>query len=191
MKPAVSAYFVRFTGPLEGVVPFMYCDVLGLVTTAIGVLCDSPNVALAMPWVRPDGSPATEDEVRADWARVKARQDLKLRGGMAYKNVAQLRLTDAGVETVTLGKLAIMEAELTRHFPEFHLWPADAQLATFSMAWACGPWFRFPALERALRAMDFAAAADACQIDTKGPDGIAGTMDDNRGVIPRKRHQAG
>lgn len=185
MKLAVSAYFMRFTGPLEGVVPFMYCDVLGLVTTAVGVLCDSVSAALAMPWRRPDGTAASEQEIREDWMRVKARQDLKLRGGMAYAAVAHLRLDAAGVEAVTLGKLRVMESELVRRFPEFHLWPADAQLATLSMAWACGPWFRFPALERALRMMDFAEAAKTCHINTDGPDGIAGTLDDNRGVIPR------
>lgn len=185
MKPSVRASFMGFTIPLEGFVPFMYLDILGLVTTAIGVLCDSKAAVRRMPWVRADGSLASQEEIDADFDRVKSRQDLKMRGGMAYKSVAQLRLTPQGVEDVTLGKLAIMEAELLKRFPEFETWPADAQLATLSMAWACGPWFKFKALETALRARDFKAAAVHCHINTNGPDGIAGTLDDNRGVIPR------
>jgi GH24 family phage-related lysozyme (muramidase) len=187
MKPSVRAAFFGFTVSLEGFVPFMYLDILGLVTTAIGVLCNSKAEVRRMPWVRADGSPATQEEIDADFDRVRARQDLKMRGGMAFKNVAQLRLTTAGVEQVTLNKLALMESELIKRFgaTEWESWPADAQLATLSMAWACGPWFMFPTLERALRQRDFKTAALACHIDTRGPDGIAGTLDDNRGVIPR------
>lgn len=185
MKSSVRAAFMGFTIPLEGFVPFMYLDILGLVTTAIGVLCDSKAAVRSMPWLHPSGRRATIAEIDEDWDRVKARQDMKLRGGKAYASVAQLRLSLQGVEEVTLRKLAVMESELKRRFPEFDSWPADAQLATFSMAWACGPWFRFPTLERALKNRDFKAAALACHINTDGPDGIAGTLDDNRGVIPR------
>lgn len=187
MKPSVRSSFFGFTVPLEGFVPFMYLDILGLVTTAVGVLCNSKTEVRRMPWMRADGTPATQAEIDADFERVRARQDMKMRGGMAYKAVAQLRLTTYGVEQVTLGKLAIMESELMKRFgaAEWETWPADAQLATLSMAWACGPWFKFPTLERALRQRDFKAAALACHINTNGPDGIAGTLDDNRGVIPR------
>lgn len=185
MRLSVRRAFLGFTIPLEGFVPFMYLDILGLVTTAVGVLCDSKAAVRSMPWKRADGTPATAAEIDVDWERVKSRQDMKLRGGMAFKNVAQLRLTQEGVEQVTLGKLDIMEKELLKRFPRFEEWPADAQLATLSMAWACGPWFKFPKLAAALGQFDFAAAVSACHINTNGPDGIPGTLDDNRGVIPR------
>lgn len=186
MKQSVRAAFFGFTTPLEGAVPFMYLDVLGLVTTAIGVLCDTKAEVRAMPWLRADGKPASVAEIDADWDRVKARQDLKRRGGMIYKDIAQLRLSPAGLEQVVLRKLAGMEKELIKRFGDaWERFPADAQLGVLSMSWACGPWFKFAALERSLRAFDFAGAAMNCHINTNGPDGIAGTLDDNRGVIPR------
>lgn len=185
MKASVRSAFVSFTAPLEGVVPFMYLDILGLVTTAIGNLIDPKEHAHACPFVRMDGTPATRQEISEDWERVKGRQDMKLRGGFAFRSVAQLRLTPVGIEQVVFLKLDQMERELKKRFPEFEEWPADAQLATLSMSWACGPHFRFPSLADALQKKDFAAAARHCHINTDGPDGVAGTLDDNRGVIPR------
>ena len=70
MRDIVRRSFVAFSGPLEGVIPYMYADVRGLVTTAIGILIDPMSYALALPWVRRDGSPATPGEIVEDWHRV-------------------------------------------------------------------------------------------------------------------------
>jgi len=40
------------------------------------------------------------------------------------------------------------------------------------MAWACGPWFRFPALVVALQEKDFARAVKECTINPVGNPGI-------------------
>lgn len=175
MRDVVRSAFIPFTAPLEGVVPFLYLDVLGLVTTAIGNLVDSPAAAIACPFRRHDGERATPAEITAEWERVKARQDLRLRGGMVFKSITTLRLDDAGVALVVGSTLDRMDRQLAERFPGYKDWPADAQLATLSMAWACGPAFRFPALEAALRDEDFLRASNECRINTKG----------NPGVIPR------
>lgn len=38
MRPSVLANFRKFNGPFEGVLPFMYSDAEGLVTTGMGRL---------------------------------------------------------------------------------------------------------------------------------------------------------
>ena len=52
MKQSVRDAFVDFTAALEGVVPWMYLDVKGLVTVAIGNLIDPVAAALSLPFVR-------------------------------------------------------------------------------------------------------------------------------------------
>lgn len=173
MRSSVRLAFVEFSARFEGVVPWMYLDVLGLVTVGIGNLVDPISAALSLPFVRPDGSPATRDEIAAEWQRVKSHPTAAKQGHRVLKGVTSLRLTPEGIERVVYGKLDLNEAELRRRFPAWDSWPADAQLATHSMAWACGAWFRFPRLADALNALDFEEAERQCRINEKGNPGVA------------------
>lgn len=168
MRDSVARAFHGFSADLEGVVPFLYLDIKGLVTTAMGVLVDPMPMVDALPLCRPDGSPASIAEKRAEWARVHARQDLRLRGGMVYRAVAQLHLTPEGVEAVTESRLRLTVAHLRRYYPDWDQWPADAQLGTLSMAWACGAAFGtaggWPKLHAALLARRWDDAAEECTI---------------------------
>ncbi len=178
MRPEVKVRFVPEVGaPFEGVVHFMYLDVKGLVTTGIGNLIDTPDEALSLPWRNADGSFATRMQIAAEWSYVKSRQDLKLHGGMAYGAVTRLRLDDAGIAAVVGRTLDRMDSQLSHRFADYETWPADAQLATLSLAWACGAAFRFPKLEACLKAGDFTGAADQCAINSAG----------NPGVVPRNK----
>lgn len=185
MHPKLLSAFVPFSTKFEGSVPFMYLDILGLVTTGIGNLIDPIGAALDLPWLKQDGTLANRAEVAAEWMNVKARQDMKMRGGMAYGSITKLRLDAAGIAEVVYRKAKQNENELIRRFPDFESWPVDAQLATHSMAWACGPAFRFPKLAAALLQRDFRTAAAECHMNTDGSDGIPNTRDDNRGLVPR------
>lgn len=179
MRDSVAATFVAFSSPLEGVVPWMYLDVKGLVTVAIGNLIDPVSLAVDVPFLRPDGSPASVDEIRAEWQRVKGNASLARLGHQAARHVTTLRLSDEGVQQVVGRALASMEAGLRRAYPEWDEWPADAQLATLAMSWACGTGFRrsFRRLHTALLARDWATASQQCQINAAG----------NPGVVPRSR----
>lgn len=178
MKPAVWSAFVPFTAPLEGVVPWLYQDVKGLVTVAIGNLVDPIQYALPLPFVHEaDGRAATRDEIAAEWLRVKADPLAARKGHLYTKTITSLRLTDEGVEMLVARKLAQNDDHLRRRFADYDDWPADAQLATLSMAWACGPAFRFPLLEAALKSRDFRLAAEECHINEAG----------NPGIVPRNR----
>lgn len=162
---------------MEGVVPWMYLDILGLVTTAIGNLIDPRQYAMKLPWRRRDGGLATPAEIITEWERVKNTPALAKWGHRAAEQVTSLRLDPEGIEQVVFGKLHEMNGRLAARFPQFEDWPADAQLATLSMSWACGPAFRFPRLEAALRDYDFATAAEHCHINEAG----------NPGLVPRNR----
>jgi hypothetical protein len=171
MKPSVRHAFVPFTSPLEGVVPWMYLDELGLVTVAIGNLIDPIELALALPFVRQDGTPATREEIREAWAVVKAHQELAQQGHRVAARFTSIRLTDEGVAQVVGAKLEQNDASLRAHYPGFEEWPADAQLAAHSMAWACGAAFGyggprpFRKLDAALLDFDFVTAAAECTIN--------------------------
>ena len=168
MKDAVRRAFLAFTSPLEGVVPWMYQDVKGLVSAGIGNLIDPVSLAIALPFVRLDGTSASREDIVAEWMRIKnLGPDAKGRtaaqlGHLYAKPHTRLRLTPEGIERVVMSKLEEMDRYLAKRFPEYPDWCADAQLATLSMAWACGPAFRFPKLEAALRARDFRTAAVEC-----------------------------
>lgn len=172
MRPTVRAAFLTFTSPLEGVVPFCYLDVKGLVTIAVGNLIDPVDLALGLPFLRKDGKPASRGEVLAEWKAIKARRDLAPRGGMAFEKIATLHLSPEGIERVVLGKLADVDARLARRFPQYETWPADAQLGVLSMAWACGAHFHFPLFEAAVRALDFTTAAVECRMNEQGNPGL-------------------
>lgn len=170
MKPAVRAAFVAFSDGFEGTVPWMYLDVKGLVTVGIGNLIDP--LPGGLPFVRADGTPATPREIAAEWWAIKSATQLAKQGHRAAKALTRLRLTPAGIEQVVFAKLDQMTAHLVKRFPAFNEWPADAQLATLSMAWACGPAFRFPLLEAALKAKDFSMAAGRCHMNETGNPGL-------------------
>lgn len=180
MRDSVRRAFVAYSAPLEGVVNHLYCDVRGLVTTAIGILVDPVSMAVGLPWLRKDGTRATEAEVRDEWGRVKARQDWRMRGGRIYASVCELHLDEAGILAATMTKLAEMDHVLSVRFPAYLDWCADAQLGMLSMAWALGPHFNFPRMAMALRSRDFLAAAEECTISTAGNPGVRPRNERNR-----------
>lgn len=180
MRDVVRDAFVPFTAPLEGVVRHMYLDVKALVTVGIGNLIDPIQLALPLPFMRPDGTPAGRDEIAAEWLRLKSDLNAAHKGHRYAATITRLRLTDDGVRDLVARKLAQNDAFLQERFPGWEEWPADAQLGTLSMAWACGPAFRFARLEAALRKRDWLTAAQECRIDTTN----------NPGIIPRNAQNA-
>ena len=105
IRPAVKAYFIEFSIPLEGCVSHFYLDIKGLVTIAIGRLADPLSMALDLPLVRADGCPATRAEIEAEWRRIKAAPWLAQKGHKAARALCSLHLTPEGIEAVTMGRL--------------------------------------------------------------------------------------
>lgn len=172
MRDSVRAAFVGFTEPKEGHVPFMYLDVKELVTIGDGDLIDPIQMAMSLPFVRPDASYAMRDEIAAAWLAVKARTDLAPHGGMAFEHITTLRLTREGIDRLVFRKLDQNDLFIAKRFPDYESWPADAQLGILSLAWACGPAFHFPHFEDALRVRDFDTASVECKMSEAGNPGL-------------------
>ena len=178
MYPSVRSYFNGFTKTFEGRVPWMYLDVKGLVTIAIGNLIDPVEEALSLKFVhKRDQTPATQDQIRAEWSMLKAKTDLAHLGYTHCEAITSLRLTDRAIDDLLMRKLDQNEATLAKVFHDWNAWPADAQLAVHSMAWAMGPNFpaSWPHFSAACKAHDWSTAAAQCKMDETG----------NPGLVPR------
>jgi GH24 family phage-related lysozyme (muramidase) len=175
MHQSVFDAFLPFTIPLEGKVPWMYLDVKGLVTVGVGNLLMHPWDAMVLPFVDVDGQAVDGKTIAAAWQTVASRKDLAKSGHLAAREVTSIRLTDDGIKTLVVRKLQQNESFLKGRFPEWEEWPADAQLAVCSLAWAAGPAFHFPKLQQALLTEDFATAAEEIRLNPSG----------NPGLVPR------
>ena len=169
--------FISFSNPFEGRVRWMYADIKGLVTTGIGNLIEPVGEAQKLPFVhKTDGSPATQDEIAADWQAVKGDPTLAQRGFKACEAVTNLRLTDAAIDQLVLAKFDANDRTLSRFFSGWSSWPADAQLGAHSIAWA-GAGFptKWPKFKAAAEARDWRAVAAESHLQDS----------DNPGVRPR------
>jgi GH24 family phage-related lysozyme (muramidase) len=181
MWASVSANWVGLNQPLEGVLPFMYLDQRGLVTTGMGNLIDtsrplpaeptdaqreaSHRLAAQIAWLNQDNTPAPADAIAAEWDNVKGRTDLAQQGGGAFAApVTSLHIDDGEITRIVTDRLTQNEATLTGRpeFSEFANWPADAQFGLLSMSWALGAGFRFPNFQAAAAIGDWETAADQC-----------------------------
>lgn len=191
MKDAARAAFVPMTIAFEGgYIDWLFPDVKKLISTGFGLLMNSPSLYAGLPWRLPDGSLASRDEIIAQWARLKNFIDQNPGSELwSYKRFAlttTIRLGRDGLDHAVQGKLNQNELVLRNGFPDWDSWPADAQLATMSMAWACGPAFYspsagrnyWPRLTAALRDRDFANAAIECFMNEEK---------ENPGIIPRNK----
>ncbi|GAB4009031.1 lysozyme family protein [Nocardioides ultimimeridianus] len=175
MRDSVRKGFTTFTTKFEGRVAWMYLDIKALVTTGVGNLIDPVDAALGLPFThKSTGKAATSDEIRQEWTMLKGRTDLAQKGYKACEPITDLRLSDADIDALVLKKLDANDAVLKKTFPDFESWPADAQLAVHSMAWAMGPGFpaHWTNLTAALKAQDWAKAAANCKINETGNPGV-------------------
>lgn len=170
---SVRHIWKEVNAPFEGKdVPFMYLDNRPgkhcLVTIGTGNLLPLAH-AVTLPFVRPDGTPATRGEITACWVLVDAAQHLAPRGGMIFGKLTgnTLRLPQAALDELFYAKFDQHEAWFRAHYPEWDGWPDYAQLARHSMAWALGPARSdYPKFERACHAQDWTTAAAECGIRT-------------------------
>jgi hypothetical protein len=188
MHQSVRDYWISFNDPLEGRVHFMYLDVKGYVSTGIGnkidqtardnsaptaqERVDSLAAAGRLRWLVNDvDAEATPDDIAAEWDSVKSRLDLAPLGhGRFAPPLTRLHVDDDEIDRHVFEKLDEMESVLIDRldasghssFGEFASWPANAQLATLSMAWAMGPKFRFPKFQGHVSTRNWVGAADEC-----------------------------
>ena len=188
MFASVQSAFRVFSEKFEGSIPFMYLDVKGLVTVGVGNLIDPVELAQAQPFrfkdkpgIAAPGSPATADQIAAEWKKLKDDPSLGKKGAGACKAITDLELSDDSIGALISKRLTDNEGFLKRQqwFQAFDTWPADAQLGLLSMAWAMGPGGpgEFPHFRAACQSLDFNTAAAESKMSEAG----------NPGLIPRNR----
>jgi len=179
LRDAVLGAFAPWTTQFEGYTPFMYTDKDGWVTTGIGNKIDPISQALSLPW-KIDGRPATQAEITQAWNTVKSAWP----GVQSFgsEKLTNMRLDADGIRALVNHTLKSNDAAFARSYPGYPSWPADAQLASHSMAWAMGIGHIIPGgdFHSFIAAMsrnppDFRAAADASHMDDRK----------NHGLVPR------
>lgn len=172
MRESVRKAWWDFNVPLEGYVMHMYADVKGLITTGVGNLIDPVQYAVPLNWRKPSGVLAMRNEIIAEWNRVKDDKNAAHMGHTYAARITSLRLREEDVRAMVLLKLASNDMFLSRRFKAWESWPADAQMAIHSLAWAAGTAFVFPKLERALNNEDFVTASVEVKMSEVGNPGL-------------------
>lgn len=183
MYPSVQSQFRKFNEAFEGVVPHMYADIKQLITVGVGNLIDPVELALGLPFrfkSRPGilnpGTPASKDQIAAEWQRIKNDKSLAKKGHKVCASLTELELPDEALDRLINKRLTENESYLKRQQPfrDWDSWPADAQLAVLSMAWALGPGgvMDFSRFCAACSALDFNTAAKECKMSEAGNPGV-------------------
>lgn len=166
VKPEVWASFPAWIEQYEGRKSWMYRDThpAGLVSSGVGNLLDPIALAMPLPWLRPDNTAATQNEIRADWTRVKALPRAML--AERYRTPAALHLAETTITQLVHQTMAIHLRAVAKTFPDIASYPAPVQTAILGMAWLAGPYnfFKRPAFVAAARARDWKAAANTCKL---------------------------
>jgi hypothetical protein len=171
MRNSVRDGFLEQVARYEGRTTWMYQDIKGLITTGVGNLIDPVDLALDIPFLKADGSPATAAEIRAEWKRIKADKTLAKKGAAAARKLATLHLSDDAVDQLVARKRDEFWQKLLGHFSNANDWPADAQLGLLMMGWAMGPYFgkTYPSFSAACAAGEWELAAVECDIKDARP----------------------
>lgn len=159
ISDSVRDGWLAFTKPLEGYVPWPYLDIRGLVTIGYGCLVDP--FALAAPAGIPEGI----------WQAVK----VMVPGMAATRYDHGWRATQDQLQAVALARLDSDVPVLETVFGDLSAFPEQVQLVICSLDWACGAGWphEFPRGSAALKAGDWAAAAEELHIQEAGNPGVA------------------
>jgi len=205
MWPVVLDSWLAWNVQFEAYIPYMYLDdakpdVGGpFVTTAVGILIDPVGMAVGLPWVHKDGTPATSAEIQMEWHRVKAMTAYSRFGGGSdfFSKSAQLHLSADGIKQAVMRKLVLNEQILSQAFKGWATYPAPAQMAIGSMAWSMGAgfWVKFPIFSGHVTARNWGACAGLPGDASANPalrgsswemnNHLPGPNPANRGIHPR------
>ncbi len=122
-----------------------------------------------LPFTWPDGRRASRQEITAAWLKVDGHQELRKQGGMVFGKLPgnEIRISKEAIGELVHAKFLETDRTLGHMFPDFGDWPACAQLALFSWAWAVGPNSHYPKMHAALHDRDFLRASEECIVNPR------------------------
>jgi GH24 family phage-related lysozyme (muramidase) len=178
MHQSVIDIFPSFTANFEGRIPYMYQDVLGLITIGLGCLIDPIEMAMELAFLRKsDNKYATDNEIASEWHAIKDDKTLAKRGHLVAKKITTLYLSEQAIDSLASKRMSQFERDLKKGFQDWDNFPANAQLTIMSMAWAMGSLFykEFPKFTKSCNLKHWLEASTECKIREAG----------NAGVVPR------
>jgi len=178
IKDQIGKYLAFF----EGAINWMYLDERGLVTTGKGNLLDPyASFGRSVRFVHKDGSAASDAEVKAEFDMVKSktvpgggRPDKDHLNAYSFRDITNLRATDADIYAAVTRALAAKEGEARGYFgPDYDTFPADVQVVLMQMGYAGGLASRRNQLAPLLKKRDFWMARQYTYLTNKdrGRDG--------------------
>jgi GH24 family phage-related lysozyme (muramidase) len=147
----------------EGSVPWMYLDTVGKVTVGVGLMLPDAAAACALPFLV-DETPATEDEISDDFARVATMLPGKVPG--IYRVPGGLELSAETIQDKLMTVLQGFDDDLRSYFAAYDAMPDPAKLALLDMIYNLGPAGLFDgyrALMKAVKAGQWTVAAAECR----------------------------
>jgi GH24 family phage-related lysozyme (muramidase) len=145
----------------EGCFATMYLDTKGNVTCGVGFLLQTAAVAQGFPWYIPGlVTPATAQEIAAEWNRVKAMLPGQLPHFYAIETALQLR--QDSIDAHLLSILDQTDDNLQRDYPGFEDFPDAVKMALADMDFNLGDASlrnTYPHFDAAVDSQDWPTAA--------------------------------
>lgn len=161
-----DAYFQALAN-WEGVVDYLYCDTIGLVTVGIGNMVksaeDMDNLCMDV-----NDLPASREQKREAWGIVK-KAYRPGKGHAFYRPLTRLRMPVDEIRKLLSHRLENgFLPGIAKEIPEFPSFPIQAKLALVDIAYNCGlgGFRKFVHLIKACNRKDFTTAALVCHRKT-------------------------
>ncbi len=162
------ALFVAKAETFEGYVDHLYLCSRSHVTTGYGKVLPTSVAAQAVAFLFKAG-PAAPEVVAEDWQRIRDLGPVGQPNNYAaawYAKHCRIRLAPGEGRRLLTEHVEGNEAALRRIFPAWHGYPLEAQVGLIDMVYNLGEGGlvrRFPRFCAAVRAQDWAQAAEQCQ----------------------------
>lgn len=162
-----NAELLNFFSKSEGNVQYMYLDDKGNVTIGVGMLLSNEDAATKLPFIK-QGKPATPEEIRAAYRKIKTAQSRASQGRDAFNpqkhaEFSNIRIAkETGFENLKR-RLPEDLKSLRRKFKDFDSFPLGARQALLDMEFNIGPTKfnrqKWPSLFAAIDKKDWKKAA--------------------------------
>lgn len=144
----------------EGRVNHMYLDSKGFVTVGVGHLIPNLQAAQRIPFRKPGGQPAVNDEIKKDFETIQ--QQPPNRYASFYRPHTELVVPNDEIDRLTSAHIDSFHRELRVIYPMFDTYPWEARLALFDLIFNVGQpdlQHNWPNMNAAIRRLDWKAAA--------------------------------
>lgn len=161
LNPAEKVELKAKKRQFEGCIPHMYLCTAGHVTVGVGHKIENAGEAPLVRFLKSDGTPASADEITAEYYKVKAAE--KGQQARTYKRYTKLHIDETEIQRLTNNHLEKFYRQLKELYPEFDEFPKNVRFALFDMIYNLGKGGlsrKFPNFNAAIKNRNWAKAAN-------------------------------